>query len=67
MSEAMTTKRLTRTEWYIAKVYGRHIDLWSRCRSRSDAERVIRSDDKEGPPTPFSLVKVTLEVVPWKK
>lgn len=52
---------MKRVEWYIAKVWRRRIDLWHRFDTEAKARKYVRED---GPDTPFSVVRVTSEVVP---
>ena len=59
------------TEWWVVKVYSTkeilkgesRIDLWESFPSRCDAERYVRNN---GPDTPFSVAKVTTEILRTK-
>lgn len=57
---------MKRVKWWAAKIWRGDIELWEDFKSKSEALSFLRYQEELGD-NPFSLVKVTTEVVPYQR
>jgi hypothetical protein len=57
---------MRRVEWWVAKVFGKDIDLWEQFETRGEASKYVKRNNSNSPAC-FSLVKLTMETIGTKR